>query len=70
MPPPFPSRRKEWLFAGLLTVVGAASIAVYVIVLRRFPVAVLFLLIGTEIFTLALVYFALVSTWRKVEKSH
>jgi len=62
------SRRKEWLLAALLTVIGAAFIAVYVLMLRRFPVAVLFLFIGTEIFTLALVYFALVSTWRKREK--
>ncbi|MGA2052730.1 MAG: hypothetical protein ABSH19_05400 [Opitutales bacterium] len=62
---PTPSRRKEWLLAALLTVIGAATIVIYIIMLRGFPVFVLFLLVASEIFILILVYFILVGKWRQ-----
>lgn len=65
MSTPPPSRRKEWLLAALLTLIGAASIVIYVIMLRAFPIVFIFLLVAGEIFTLVLVYFILVGQWRR-----
>ena len=68
MPTLPPSRRREWLLAALLTVIGAASIVIYVIMLRAFPLIFLFLLVASEIFILVLVYFILVGQWRRRDR--
>jgi hypothetical protein len=69
MPSPPPSRLKERLLAALLAVIGAATIFIYLVMLRGIPAFLLFFLVGSEIFILILVYFILVGKWRRRDGS-